>query len=168
MKSNRGQIAFVIIAIIVLVLVVGFIGYYYYNSSTNSPGSSQSGNTNDYGINTGGNSAGNEQTAPETYTVEINSDGFSPNTLEINRGDTVVWVNRDNSEHWPASANHPTHTAYPGSAASKCGTSEQDTIFDACHGLMTGESFTFNFDEVGTWSYHDHLNPASTGTIKVK
>ena len=74
----------------------------------------------------------NEQ---QTYTVEITLSGFSPKTLTINKGDTVTWVNKLSRQSWPASAVHPTHKSYPGSGIEKCGTSEENQIFDACSGL---------------------------------
>jgi plastocyanin len=63
---------------------------------------------------------------------------------------------------------HPTHEVYPGSSIKKCGTLEQNKIFDACHGLKQGEKCSFVFNEVGEWYYHDHLNPSWKGEIVVK
>lgn len=87
-----------------------------------------------------------------SHTVEITSAGFSPSTLTIKAGDIVRWVNKDTVGHWPASANHPTHNVYPepgGCIGSK---------FDACKALAPGESWSFTFDKVGDWAYHDHIN----------
>lgn len=98
--------------------------------------------------------------------VKITSSGFSPKTLTVKAGTTVTFVNEDSNKHWPASAMHPTHTLYPGSGIDKCGTGEE--IFDACRGLAKGESFSFNFNEKGSWKYHDHLSVSSTGTIVVE
>lgn len=95
-------------------------------------------------------------------TVEIISSGFSPNTLTINVGDTVTFVNKDSTTHWPASNIHPTHTLYPESGG--CIGSK----FDACNSLAQGETFSFTFNEKGSWNYHDHLQPGLTGTIIVK
>lgn len=95
-------------------------------------------------------------------TVEITSAGFNPASVEINKGDTVTWLNKDASPSWPASALHPTHALYPetgGCVGSK---------FDACKDLAFGEKFSFAFDHAGTWKYHDHLNPGRTGTVVVK
>ncbi|MEK6824273.1 MAG: hypothetical protein AABY02_00300, partial [Nanoarchaeota archaeon] len=63
---------------------------------------------------------------------------------------------------------HPSHKNYPGSDIAKCGTSEASTIFDACKGLAQGESYSFTFNEVGSWNYHDHLNPNLRGTVIVE
>ncbi|MBI1984521.1 MAG: hypothetical protein HYS60_00205 [Candidatus Wildermuthbacteria bacterium] len=99
-----------------------------------------------------------------TYADE----GYSPQTLSIKAGGTVSFVNQSSSSMWPASAMHPTHTVYPGSGIEKCGTAEQDTIFDACMGIPSEQEWSFQFNEKGTWKYHDHLNPSRFGTIVVE
>ncbi|MEK6837097.1 MAG: cupredoxin domain-containing protein, partial [Nanoarchaeota archaeon] len=106
--------------------------------------------------------------AENTNTVEITSTGFTPDALTIKAGETVVFVNNDALEHWPASAVHPTHTVYPGSDISKCGSAAAATIFDACKRLDLGDSFNFVFNEKGSWKYHDHLNPSLRGTVVVE
>lgn len=104
------------------------------------------------------------------HTITITAEGFSPSNLTINEGDTVIWANEDKAEHWPASAMHPTHTAYPGSNIEKCGTQEEINIFDACMGLDQGQRWAFRFSEKGEWAYHDHLNPRAPffGTVIVR
>lgn len=91
--------------------------------------------------------------AAKTVTVNITSSGFSPNSVTINKGDTVKFVNTDTTTHWPASDPHPTHTDYPG--------------FDANKALTNGASYSFTFAKVGTWGYHDHLKPTLHGTVIV-
>lgn len=84
-------------------------------------------------------------------TVEMTSEGFSPNPVNINAGDTVVFLNKDTVNHWPASAVHPTHEELPG--------------FDALGPVKPDESYEFTFSEKGNWRFHDHLNPAKTGVV---
>ena len=95
-------------------------------------------------------------------TVEITASGFDPNTLKVNVGETVTFVNKDSVSHWPASGIHPTHDLYP--EAGGC----IGSTFDACGPLKPGESFSFTFNYKGTWTYHDHLNSGLTGTIIVE
>jgi len=96
----------------------------------------------------------------------MSSAGFDPDALLIRPGDSVVFVTTDSGSYWPASVKHPTHTVYPGSAFSKCGSGE--VIFDACEGLGESETFEFTFNEVGEWAFHDHWNPSNTGFIVVE
>ncbi len=98
----------------------------------------------------------------EENVVEITSDGFSPDAITVGVGETVTWINRDTDTHWPASATHPSHTVYPTTGGCIGST------FDACGALGEGESWSFTFDEVGEWKYHDHLNPSLWGSVTVQ
>jgi len=104
----------------------------------------------------------------QMHTIEMSSSGFSPKEITIKKGDTVKFTNVGIESRWPASAMHPTHTAYPGSSISKCNTAEASTIFDACRAYGPGETYSFKFNEVGSWRYHDHRNPSVAGTIIVE
>lgn len=96
------------------------------------------------------------------WEVEIFDAEYRPKFLTIRKGETVTWTNKGTRQNWPASDPHPTHTKYPipgGCISSK---------FDACKGLIPGESYTFQFDRTGVWTYHDHLAPGLDGTIDVE
>lgn len=119
---------------------------------------------------------GNENDAPEEATVEITSDGFQPETVTIQKGGKVTWVNKMNDQVWIASDNHPTHTIYPevdyeGSYQGSQGcTSKGQPVkgaFDSCEGIVQGETFIFTFEHSGEWGYHNHFSPGMTGTVKV-
>jgi len=94
--------------------------------------------------------------------IEITLEGFNPGTLTIRSGETVTWVNKKSLPSWPASAVHPSHNAYPESGG--CIGSK----FDACRKLKQDESYSFTFNQKGTWKYHDHLSSGDTGTIIVE
>ncbi|OGH72112.1 MAG: hypothetical protein A2921_00520 [Candidatus Magasanikbacteria bacterium RIFCSPLOWO2_01_FULL_43_20b] len=98
----------------------------------------------------------------EEKIITYTDSGFSPATLTIKKGETVVFKNQSAQSMWPASAFHPTHTAYPTTGGCLGST------LDACKGVQLGESWSFQFDFVGNWKYHDHLNPSNFGTIVVE
>jgi len=158
----------VILGILILVAVVGAVFLFYTFSKNplntagviNNPDENENSNALQVTVNDNANNAGD--------VIEITSSGFTPSTLTVSKGDTVTWINMDTEPHWPASALHPTHTIYPGSDIEKCGTSEESTIFDACKGIAPGESFSFTFNEEGSWSYHDHINLGLFGKIVVQ
>ena len=77
--------------------------------------------------------------------IDITGTGFSPSTITVKSGTQVIFKNSDTNLHRPASNPHPTHTDLPG--------------FDALHDLASGETYSFTFSKVGTWGFHDHLNP---------
>jgi plastocyanin len=107
---------------------------------------------------------------PQTHTIQIKPSAFwfSPRTLTIRAGDTVRFINQGTENHWPASNQHPTHKIYPGSDIKKCGSPEENRIFDACGPLGPGESYSFTFTQRGNWHYHDHLRASLGGTIVVE
>ncbi|MDO8751987.1 MAG: hypothetical protein Q7J22_00315 [Candidatus Wolfebacteria bacterium] len=94
--------------------------------------------------------------------------GFSPSPLTVKAGETVTFKNESGREVWPASAMHPTHTGYPGSDIEKCDSAAPGEMFDACGPVMAGESWGFQFNEVGEWAYHDHLNTSYFGKVVVE
>ncbi len=111
--------------------------------------------------------------------IEITSSGFSPQTVTIKQGESVTWINKQSNPSWPASALHPTHTVYPGVNYEEGGTyggskgcnsegDSKDGAFDPCRGLEEGESWSFTFEQVGSWGYHDHLQLGKFGKIIVE
>jgi len=100
--------------------------------------------------------------APQSHTVSIppgvSSPGcessnscYSPDSLEIQAGDTVLWRNDDTAAHTVTSG-----TSSDGA----------DGIFDS--GLfMAGNAFDYQFDDVGTFAYFCMVHPWMTGEIIV-
>ncbi|MBI2583824.1 MAG: hypothetical protein HYW25_04105 [Candidatus Aenigmarchaeota archaeon] len=110
----------------------------------------------------GGTTEEPPESLPLEATVEMSESGFSPSTLTVAAGTEVHFENVGSSDHWPASAVHPTHTAYPEGGGCI------GSAFDACEGIPPGGDWHFVFNEAGTWRYHDHLNPSLTGTVVVE
>ena len=96
---------------------------------------------------------GNDSATSSGPHITITALGFYPATLKVKAGTSVEFLNNDNKPRWPASNPHPTHTDLPG--------------FDAGRALQPGESWSFVFDKVGTWKFHDHLNSKAQGAITV-
>jgi hypothetical protein len=65
---------------------------------------------------------------------------------------------------WVASAQHPTHTVYPEKTDADC----LGSAFDACEGVSPGNSWSFTFNEVGEWGYHNHLRANHWGRVIVE
>ena len=105
---------------------------------------------------------------PQENVVTYTDAGYSPGSIKIKIGETVVFKNNGSQMMWTASAMHPTHMLYPGSDIKKCGTGEADKIFDSCVGALSGESWSFKFDNSGEWKYHNHLNTGHYGSITVE
>lgn len=62
------------------------------------------------GCNNGSNSSTVENSGPQRDTVIIKLMAFTPDTLTVNKGDTVVWINQDivahDVSHFPDRAWH--------------------------------------------------------------
>jgi len=112
-----------------------------------------------------------ESVVPELSGIVVlayTDSGFAEKTITIKSGTTVEFKNQSSRGMWPASAMHPTHTVYPDSDIKKCGTAEEEGIFDSCGEIAPRESWSFTFNEVGEWGYHNHNNPSHFGKIIVQ
>lgn len=89
----------------------------------------------------------------EKVVVTYTDKGFTPKTVTIKVGTTVQFMNQSASSMWVASALHPTHQLLPG--------------FDQLQGAPNGGVYTYTFVKVGTWKYHNHLNPSDMGVVVV-
>lgn len=87
-------------------------------------------------------------------TVQYTNNGFQPKKLTVPVGTMVEFVNQSNLEMWVASNVHPSHEILP--------------TFDQFKGAPKGKSYMYTFDKPGSWTYHDHNNPAFEGVITVE
>lgn len=104
----------------------------------------------------------------QSNTVIYTDLGYSPNPITIKKGQTVVWKNESSKKMWTASAMHPTHKIYPGTDIALCGMPTFAPMFDSCNGISFSQSWSFKFVSVGTWKYHNHMNPTHYGTVIVE
>ena len=102
---------------------------------------------------------------PMTATIVYGPNGFSPSTITIAKGSTVTFTNQGNDEMWIASNPHPTHEGYSGTTKNHHCPDTAGVAFDQC---STGTSYSFTFQKVGSWGYHNHGNAGDRGTIIVK
>lgn len=86
------------------------------------------------------------ETGPQTYNVDIINFEFSPQTLSIKVGDTVTWTNQDSIRH-DIKSNDGNFYSIP---------------------LDTGQTYSFTFNQPGTFDYRCGLHPTMEGTIIVE
>jgi len=99
---------------------------------------------------------------PEEEDDKVNDDhiilygqsGFSPEVLRIHQGESITFKNDGPLPLWVASNPHPLHTGYTG--------------FDVKRSLTKGEIFTFKFDRMGSFGFHNHVHTSHRGTIVVE
>jgi plastocyanin len=80
------------------------------------------------------------------FSVTISNFAFNPQTLNVPRGSTVTWTNKDSTSH--------TVTSDSG-------------LFDGGP-LSSGAVFSFTFNQAGTFSYHCSIHPNMKATIVVQ
>ncbi len=85
--------------------------------------------------------------------VTMTGSGYEPAEVAIRAGESVRWTNDSQWPMWVASDPHPSHDGLKG--------------FDQRQLLRRGQTYQFTFEQAGTYGYHDHLNPAKRGTVRV-
>lgn len=156
-------------AVIILLIILGG-GWYFYSKN-------MSGEANEYAPAAAGDQSAMQgqsaatdtgASAPMQATVTYDGTSFSPSTVTIAKGGTVTFVDQSNSPMWVASGVHPEHTVYDGTdRATHCAAGYTGpTPFDECQASTA--NYTFTFDKVGTWPFHNHLNSSATGKITVQ
>jgi plastocyanin len=160
-----------IIAIVIVIVVVG-AGLAFWSSSMQAPSyqapafnqSTSTATTQTAPANQTATTtvAAVPATAPATVTVTYTDNGFSPASVTIPQGGTVIWKNMSSSGVRVSSDPHPLHNGYPTTGGCVGST------FDACKSILPGDSWPFTFTFVGSWGYHNHLNPSQRGTVVVQ
>lgn len=118
-----------IILLVAAIVIAGIVYFGKYNSGQNNvPVNSPVGSSNPQGLN----------------NIVIKDFSFNPATLNVNKGDTVVWTNEDSVVHRIS------------------GNSFQS------NDLGNGQSYSFTFNSVGTFDYICSIHPSMKGTIIVK
>jgi plastocyanin len=83
--------------------------------------------------------------APNTVSISIKSQAFTPASVEAKVGDTIIWTNNDDRDH---------------SVAASDGSFKSDN-------LRPGASFSFKPTKAGRISFSCSYHPREKGTINV-
>lgn len=86
-------------------------------------------------------------------TILYTNQGFVPAQLTVPVGTIVKFVNESDTAMWVASNEHPGHTDLP--------------TFDQFSSSEKTSSYTYTFNQKGTWAFHDHLQPTLVGVVDV-
>ena len=87
--------------------------------------------------------------------ITVTNDGFDPATITIAKGTQITWTNGATEPHQVAADPYPKNDSIPG--------------FDSTIILQQDESYSFTFEQTGTFTYHDELNPMNIkGSIVVE
>lgn len=83
---------------------------------------------------------------PTSIEVEISDFAFVPATITVSVGATITWTNNDPAPHTVTS---------------------RDTVFDSGN-LSRGATFSYTFDQSGTFEYYCTIHPNMTGKVTVE
>lgn len=161
-----------IIWIIALVIILGGLGWYVASQSnmTTPSGQQQRGDNGqpaDQEPTTNTNTGVDEDNGigdASSASVILTGGEFSPATVTVKKGGTVTWSNQGSGTMWIAADDHPTHTQYAGTTRMAHCPDTAGAAFDQC---TTGNNYSFTFEKVGAWEYHNHMNAGQTGTVTV-
>ena len=146
-SGPRSNVAIVILIIAAIIIAIG--AFVYIQKSPIVPDEANKEETETP------NGAGEENTIPkQEVVVKYTDNGFSPEIVKIEQGQTVKFINESGGNMWVATGVHPIHQLYP--------------EFNQRIGVGKGGAFTFKFTNKGSWKYHNHLNPLKTGTVEVR
>lgn len=151
--------------VIVAILILGG-GYWLWQSQTPAVDTGTNTVTSSDADTNGGVNAGVDvdlDPTPMSGSVSYNGSAFSPPQVIIKKGGTVTFTSTGGNM-WVASASHPDHTVYGGTTRSQHCPDTSGTAFDQCG---PGTSYSFTFNKVGTWGYHNHLNASLFGKVVV-
>lgn len=93
------------------------------------------------------------ETNGQTVNVILGDLGFVPKDITVKAGTTVVWINKSGKAATVNSDDHPTHSMYP---------------FLNLGEFPNSSTLEAVFEKKGKYSYHDHYNATSTGTVTVE
>lgn len=88
----------------------------------------------------------------DNHSVVIEEGVVSPNHIDANRCDTLTLVNRDDANHEFAFGTHEDLMSYGG-------------IYEVP--VKSGRSKSITLNEIGSFNFHDHANPAVAGSFTV-
>lgn len=87
-----------------------------------------------------------QKATAETNEVAIEDFAFSPATIKVKKGTTVTWTNNDSVEH--------TVTGDNGGPDSEL--------------IAQGDTYSYTFNETGTFDYHCKPHPSMVGKVIVE
>lgn len=137
---------------IILIAVLALAGVMFYVSGRQ--GTEQAQNSADHqGSDMQAAQSGNQESKSDagpvsTDKVDIKDFDYQPKTITVKKGTTVTWTNQDVAKH----------DATPDTESSD---------FQASKLLAKGESYSWTFNTVGTYSYHCSPHPYMKATVVV-
>lgn len=146
----------------VIVVAVIYLGWEFFRprpgemqSQTSTAGAIGTANLID-SVTGGTQPASAPATVPAAVTYSLA--GFSPASVTVKKGTAVMWTN--------VSSGGMRVAATSGLAAGNCAEGAPAS-FDQCVASVPGSQWSFAFNEIGTWKYHNTEKKEFGGTVTV-
>ncbi len=139
----KNKTPLIVIGIIVLAGIIGAVAYGMNQNKSDDM------STMDMSKDSSKSSSSDSMTAKDavsTDSVAIENFDFTPATITVKKGTMVTWTNKDSVQH-----------------------NVVGDDYNKLNGklIAKGESFSFKFDEAGTYAYHCSPHPYMKGTVIV-
>jgi amicyanin len=136
-----------LVLVVVVVLAIVALGAIFATRQGNNEGGNLTNNEGADPVITETEGAVDELEAQATDRVAISNQAFSPASVTVKTGTTVTWTNQDAEAHNVVSLND-------GPLGSEL--------------LAQGETYTFTFNEAGTFEYFCEPHPWMRGVVTVE
>lgn len=140
----RKAIAAIVVVILIVIAWLAIAG-----NDNNSQTNNQTSPSKNSSRSPANNNPATEPSAQAVATneVEIEDMAFKPADITIKKGTTVTWTNKDSLSHTVTETDSQTG---PNSSP-----------------LSQDESYTFTYNQAGTFTYHCSIHPEMTGKVVV-
>ena len=135
-----------LVAIIIAIIILAGGGWLIFGRDNNKNATPANTSTTPSNAQNQSNASSASTKPAASSSVSIADMAFSPAAITVKKGTKVTWTNNDSTAH--------TVTADSGSGP-------------ASGNLTNGQSYSFTYDTVGTFSYHCSIHPDMTGTVTV-
>lgn len=134
--------------VIIILIILGIAGYFVFAKSdekSTTTNTTPSTTTTNNDTNNDNSSDGSQSST--SNTVGMAGSVFSPKTLTIKKGTKVTWTNNDNTMH---------------------NVIGEDSGGPSSETLNPGDSYSFTFNDAGTFEYECTFHSGMTGTVIVQ
>lgn len=136
----------ILVAVIIVVVAVGVFVITKQNKKSNDSSASSTNSSQTQNSSSTSNTTTQNSSQTSANSVEISNFAFSPAELTVKKGTMVTWTNKGSSPHTVTSTDN-------GKLDSKT--------------LDQGESYSFTFNEAGTFNYKCSFHSSMVGKVTV-
>jgi len=105
--------------------------------------------------------------SPKPVAISIKGFAFNPATISVPKGTTITWTNEDTVAHTVTTGTPPPSASPTASGASPAALSSGDGRINSGR-VENLKTFSFTFNEAGTFTYFCAVHPRMVATVTVQ